>query len=450
MILRAARALHAGLATLGALACAACSGGAGSGATAPPTAKPVATPSPVPATSPQGHVRHIVIVVQENRSFDNLFHACPGADSASAGLEPDGTPVALEPSSLAAHYDLGHEHQSALADVDDGRMDGFALEPVMPWKGSKPPVHGQFVYVPTAQIGPYWAMAKWGVLSDRFFSELDASFVAHQYLIAGQAAHAIDVPSGYPWGCDARPNVKVPIVGPEGTVLRHIPPCFDYATLGDELDAHVRTWRYYAPTYGQQAYTWSAYDAIRDVRTTPLWDEHVVAPETRFLSDIAAGKLADVTWVVPSAPNSDHLGTGSTTGPAWVSSVVDAVGQSSYWNDCVILVLWDDWGGLYDHVAPPAGDEFGPGFRVPLIVLSPYAVHGVAHTTYTFGSVMRLVEDTFGLPRLTAVDASAAAFGSDVFDFTERRRAFPHPFGEAGDRERMLSTPPSLDPPDDE
>jgi phospholipase C len=158
-----------------------------------------------------------------------------------------------------------------------------------------------------------------------------------------------------------------------------------------------------------------------------------------------------VTWVIPQGPHSDHPGNSSAQGPAWVSTVVNAVGASPFWQHSVILVLWDDWGGLYDHVPPPPGDQFGPGIRVPLIVLSPFSLRGsVAHSTYTFGSVMRLIEDTFGLQRLTRVDLSAASLGLDVFDFNQPPRAFGGPFGRAGDRNMILSQPPSLEVPDEE
>jgi phospholipase C len=415
------------------------------------TPTPTATATPGSSTDPQGRIHHIVIVVQENRSFDNLFYGYPGADTATSGAGPSGSRIALTPQSLAAHFDLGHEHQSAQVDVDGGRMDGFWQEPVLPWKHSTPPKHAQYTYVPREEVGPYWAMAKWGVLGDRFFSELDASYVAHQFLIAGQAGNAVNVPDEYPWGCDARSSDSVGIVNGSGTVIKRVFPCFDYKTLGDELDERGVTWRYYAPKYGQGGYTWSAYDAIKHIRETKLWDEHVHAPSANFLTDLASGDIAAVTWVIPAAPDSDHLGDGSLTGPAWVSTVVNAVGRSALWNDTAIVVIWDDWGGLYDHVAPPAGDQFGPGVRVPLLVLSPFALHGsIAHATYTFGSVMRLVEDTFGLAQLTNVDASAASFGADVFDFNTSPRAFPPPFGAPGDRQRIMSEPPSDQPPDNE
>jgi phospholipase C len=396
-------------------------------------------------------VRHIVIVVQENRSFDNLFHAYPGADWASSGPLAGGGTVALQPISLAGNYDLGHLHQNALQDVDGGKMDGFSREPIYAGALATPPPYAMFSYVVQSDVQRYWAMSRAGVLADRFFGVLDASFVAHQFLIAGQADHAIDGPGGRPWGCDAGPGLLVTIVNDAGRPVGSVPPCFDYPTLGDELNAKQVPWNYYAPASNQLAYIWSAYDAIRDIRMTDQWGLRVKSPETSFLTDVAAGNLAPVTWIVPSLGNSDHPGSGSTSGPQWVASIVDAVGASAFWKDAVVLVLWDDWGGFYDHVAPPAGDQFGPGIRVPLIVVSPFALRGkVAHATYSFGTVLRLVEDTFGLPRLTDVDRTAASFNSDVFSFRQPPRAYPGPFGTSAERARILAEPPSHKPVDTE
>jgi phospholipase C len=422
--------------------------GGGGGASFGPGGSP---PSAVPTQTPGGRIGHVVIVVQENRSFDNLFHGYPGADTVNAGRTHTRT-VALRPEALGAEYDLGHEHYAAQSDVDAGKMDGFGSNPVMPRKGGPPPPSDpEYVYVPERQVAPYWEMAHRSVLADRFFGELDGSYVSHQFLIAGQAGDAINVPLEIPWGCDSKSNNRIPIVNAQGEKTKLVYPCFEYSTLGDELDDRGIAWRYYAPAIGASGYIWSAYDAIGHIRLTSLWSQHVSSPETQFLADVASGTLDPVTWVVPSGLNSDHQGSGSTTGPAWVSSVVDAVGSSRFWDDSVIVVLWDDWGGLYDHVAPPAGDQFGPGIRVPLLVLSPYARRGaVAHTTYTFGSVMRLVEDAFGLPRLTSVDAGAASFGSDVFDFDQAPRPYPGPFSSASERARILAQPATSIAPDDD
>ena len=127
----------------------------------------------------------------------------------------------------------------------------------------------------------------------------------------------------------------------------------------------------------------------------------------------------------PNDANSDHAGFGKQdTGPAWVAQDRQRRRHSKYWNSTAIIVVWEDWGGWYDHVPPPQLDYAGLGFRVPMIVVSPYAKSGyVSHTQYEFGSIIRFVEDTFGLGRLGTTDTRATSIG-DVFDFTQQARKF--------------------------
>jgi phospholipase C len=200
------------------------------------------------------------------------------------------------------------------------------------------------------------------------------------------------------------------------------------------LDAHRISWRYYAPPGDQLGAVWSAFDAIKAIRYGPDWHSSVVTPETAVLGDIRRGRLAQVSWVVPSAPNSDHAypesSDGRSTllatnkGPQWVGSIVNALGASRYWDDTAIFVLWDDWGGWYDHVVPPHVDAVGLGFRVPLIVISPYARTGyVSHVQHEFGSILRFTEESFGLGSLGTSDARADDL-ADCFDFGSAPRSF--------------------------
>ncbi|HWT06813.1 MAG TPA: alkaline phosphatase family protein, partial [Xanthomonadales bacterium] len=138
------------------------------------------------------------------------------------------------------------------------------------------------------------------------------------------------------------------------------------------------------------------------------WANNEIAPETSILNDVANGTLRSVSFVTPDALNSDHARFPSATGPMWVSSIVSAIGNSKYWKDTAIFVTWDDWGGWYDHVVPPKIDQNGPGFRVPLIAISPYAKHGyVSHVQFETSSITRYIEDVFGLPTLGQRDATA-------------------------------------------
>jgi phospholipase C len=150
----------------------------------------------------------------------------------------------------------------------------------------------------------------------------------------------------------------------------------------------------------------------------------------QIFTDIAHHRLAAVSWVIPDAINSDHPGNGSDTGPAWVGTVVNAIGKSSYWNSTAILVVWDDWGGFYDSVPPPFLDRKGGlGFRVPMLVVSPYARQSgsgpgyISHTQYEFGSILKFIEDVWGLGQLGTTDKRATSI-SDCFDFTQLPRKF--------------------------
>ena len=161
------------------------------------------------------------------------------------------------------------------------------------------------------------------------------------------------------------------------------------------------------------------------------------SPDTAIFKDITNNELAQVSWVMPSGKNSDHPGPQSgNLGPDWVASIVNAIGESPYWSNTAIVVMWDDWGGWYDHVHPPQYPDpqtkarEGLGFRVPLIVISPYARAGyVSHQEHEIASTLRLIEETFGLPYLgagssqTYADRRADGF-DDMFDFTQQ----PIPF----------------------
>jgi phospholipase C len=142
------------------------------------------------------------------------------------------------------------------------------------------------------------------------------------------------------------------------------------------------------------------------------------------LTDIAHGELAQVTWIVPDLENSDHPGSGTVDGPDWVASIVNAIGQSQFWNSTAIFVTWDDWGGWYDHVLPPRIDEMGFGFRVPLLVVSPWAKHGyVSHEVHEASGFIRFIEYDFNLGSLGQRDENADYF-ADCFDLTQPSEPF--------------------------
>jgi phospholipase C len=423
-------------------------------------------------------IQHVVIIVQENRSFDNLFHDYPGADSARTGLIHTGRRIALVPISLKAEFDLSHGFSDFVRDYDNGKMDGFDLEHFGSPRNRQAAVirtqYPQYAFVPPDEVGPYLELAHEYVLADRMFqSNLDQSFAAHLYLVAGQAGGTINVPSGRPWGCDAFRGTVVPTLTRDRHRGPSIFPCFSFRTLADELDERKLSWKYYAPAvdsrvkwvtylharkyrrpgvalkapeFGQ---LWSSYDAIAQVRYGLDWSRNVVSPETSVLQDVAKGELPAVTWVIPDLKNSDHSTSLSATGPDWVASVVNAIGQSAYWNSTAIFLTWDDSGGWYDHVPPPQLDYDGLGDRVPLLVISPYAKRGyVSHTTYEFGSILKFAEQVFGLPTLSASDSRATS-PLDAFDFSQAPRAFK-PIRANRTAAYFGRQPHSFAPPDDD
>ncbi|MGA3080357.1 MAG: alkaline phosphatase family protein [Terracidiphilus sp.] len=354
-------------------------------------------------------IEHVVVIMQENRSFDNFFYGFPGADSAQSGMS-GSTETPLSPVSLSNSTDLGHSHIDFWLDWDNGKMDGFA--------------HGgttyAYSYIPSGQIQPYRTLAAAYTLGDRMFqSNSGPSYPAHQYMIAGESGLADNDPTGYVWGCDAPAGTTVGLVGPNGTSLPGIFPCFDYQTMADLLDAQGIYWRYYAPADLPSGSAFSAYEAISHIFYGEDWTKDVISPQTQVLTDIANGELAQVTWIVPDLAHSDHPASGSSEGPEWVASIVNAIGSSPFWNTMAIFISWDDWGGWYDHVVPPIIDNMGPGFRVPVIVVSPYAKHGyVSHTVHETAGFLTFIENNFGLSSLGTRDTNADDF-SDCFDFTQ-------------------------------
>jgi phospholipase C len=427
--------------TLQALAVTALAVTAACGANAPHDAE-VPTVVRASAVSPGTYIKHVVIVVQENRTFDNLFYGFPGADSAAYGYTHTGRKVPLRAIGFkeivgGVYPDPYHVWRTAIAGWDGGKMDGFDLNifgvtglPV----GTYP-----YSHVKRSEVEPYWRMAQQYVLADHMFPPiLSASYTGHLSLIAGTAnidpKHSeVDVPSRVPWGCTAPAGAVTSLVDSHRVVQQGAGPfpCLtQFRTMADTLDAAGVSWKYYAPPEGQGGELWTIFNAIKNVRYGKDWAKVVSPPQLSF-DDAANGRLPGVSWIIPDSQNSDHPAAGSDTGPSWVASVVNAIGESPEWNSTAIVVVWDDWGGWYDHVPPPQLDFRGLGIRVPCIIISPYARKGyVSHTQYEFGSILKFVEQTFGLPTL-----GSAGFGSgytdaransliDSFDFTQKPRRF--------------------------
>lgn len=421
-------------------------------------------------------IKHIVIIIQENRSFENLFAGYPGADAPMTGTNSIGKQVALHPISMLDSRDVSHIYATGFRDVDGGKMDGFNLNPTSnlvlvstnPFtiKNEAAGKAGDYSYafVGRAEARPYWAMARRYTLSDRMFpTNLSASWTAHIAFVTSNLRLSPglglrDFPivpgrgfsSGAPWNCDASPQTKTATVeylsavkyrkGPPGP-----PPCFSpsqYTSMADTLDKAKVSWRYYAPEIGTTGVgptggLWSAFGSIKRVRYGPDW-KNVINPPGQIIKDVRAGTLAQVTWVVPDWYDSDHAGYPTllklagakvSMGPAWVASIVNTIGMSRFWKDTAIIVTWDEWGGFYDNVSPPRTGPAGQGVRVPAIAISPYARPGfVSHTTYEFGSVLKFVEQTFNVPPLGPASAGYTDSNTnsivDSFDFKQKPLAF--------------------------
>lgn len=445
--------------------------------------------SPLPQAPPRlgsaaGKITHIIFVVQENRTFDNIFggpNPYPGADAVSSGRTSNGGSIPLAQIELECTYhvivtdcprqDPNNFHAQFLQACDAPaaagppfsvglqpapcRMDGFdKLDPPSQFDTNLP-----YSYVDYSETKPYWDIAKAYALGDRFFmSHNSESYIAHQYIFSGQSSNVVDEPLYpnptpdplnvfiTPWGCDSPAGTTTytlnPSTGSESLAANGPFPCFGYKSLPDLVNAAHLSWRLYAYSLCQNI---NALDVNMTIRyDNTLWPsgvsnscpnstavntEHFRMPEDTFLTDIAgsSGMLANVTWVLPGPVTSDHPGVPlGYCGPWWVASIVDAVGKSKFWDSTAIFVFWDDWGGFYDHVSPyVVRDQAGPGFRVPLLVISPYAKRNyVSHSPAEFGTLLKFAETTFNLGSLGTTDASPYVNSmDDFFDWND-----PQPF----------------------
>jgi phospholipase C len=424
----------------------------------------------VPGLSPASgststYIQHIVIMVQENRSFNDLFATFPGADGATEGLmkTPSGDQYIQLTDAPLDSLNLGHQHLAFEHEYDHGKLDGFNNIAMAYHRGQRGPAGTYpYRYVDPYDIPEYWSIANQYVLGDHMFSTQSSdSFTAHQDLIAGgtpvgdKGDNVIDFPVPSSWGCDVSPpGTTTSLITPTGKYLKGKGPfpCFQYSTIRDLLDAKYLSWLYF--TNESKVGVWNPFEAIQAVRDGPEWATNIVQPQSRIFDAISHGKLPAVSWVIPDALDSDHPGNHSDSGPSWVASVVNAVGESSYWPNTVVIVVWDDWGGEYDNVPPPQLDGQGLGFRVPMLLVSAYAKETsasqlgyVSHTQYEFGSILKLIESNWNLGTLGRTDQRANSL-LDCFDFTQPPRIFT-PISTKYSRSYFLKRPPSGLPVDD-
>ena len=432
-------------------------------------------------------IQHIVVIFQENRTPDNLFqdpvlyNPPRSADIAQSGVNSSGQNIMLEPIDLGTagsnpqNYDLSHAHSAFVDMYDGGKMDGADLIPCSPAANCPPNAHPnpQFKYVIPSDVQPYFAMAEQYTFGDRMFQTNEGpSFPAHQFIISGTSAPTAssemfaseNMNGAGNAGCIAAATTTVELISPLGVENSSQYPCFEHATLTDLLDTAGVSWRYYAPSAGS---IWTAPDAIDHIClpetvngtltcTGPDWTKNVIIPQSQVLEDIVNGQLQQVSWVIPDGAQSDHAESNNGSGPSWVASIVNAIGNSPYWANTAIIITWDDWGGWYDHVAPKVvndgiswGSGYVYGFRVPLIVVSPYAKAAyTSHATHDFGSILKFIETTYGLPSLGYADAPADDL-SDCFNLSQTPITFqtiPAPLDGA---HFINDKSPPIDPDDD-
>lgn len=356
-------------------------------------------------------IKHVIIIVRENHSFDNLFGRMPRVDgTTTAHVNSKTVPLNDTPDPMKS--DLGHGGPSALNAVDGGKMDKFYAM-INATQNGVDVADSQYTQ---QQIPDYWAYAQKYALADHFFSTiLASSFPNHLAMIAGTANNTYDNPVMDPkafrsWGCDAAPSTKVAaVVNGKNTFVK---PCFNNQTIADEANSGGVSWRYYAPPPGTFGYIWSTFDEIKHIRYSGQWAKNVPNSD-QFQSDLKKGRLAGITWLTTDLATSDHPPASICAGENWTVQQIDAIMKSKFWKSTAIVLTWDDFGGFYDHVAPPVESTYLLGPRVPTIVISPYAKTSfVDHTQYDFRSILRFLEDNFSLPQTMSYDRSVSSIAN--------------------------------------
>jgi phospholipase C len=450
--------------------------------------------------------QHVVVIIQENRTPDNLFQGlcspssrCSTTPNAhqyniqtSNWLDKHSPTGVTQPAPvpLANSYVPAHSHMAFVKMCDAYpttgacRMDGaddISCSGVCP---AKPQF--KFVDNSTGILNPYLALAtQYGWANYMFQTNQGPSFPAHQFLFGGtsapsalddaQAIFAYENPfssqSGLASvaGCTAPSDSTVPLITPSGQTIG-IYPCFEHNTMADL----GFTWKYYAPPKGLTGLTasyWTAPNAIQHICqssgaggicTGTAWSKNVDLNPVDVLKDIANCQLRSVSWVVPTGANSDH-GPNEGGGPSWVASIVNAIGSSNacdnntgYWNNTAIFITWDDWGGWYDHEPPtimygPHGD-YQYGFRVPLLVVSPYTPSGyINNARQDFGRILRFIEHNFGIREgaLNFADARARSDLTLFFNLNTAPRAFQKIAAPKDAAFFLEDRRPATDPDDD-
>jgi phospholipase C len=350
-------------------------------------------------------IQHTVFIICENHTFDNYFGTFPGADGVTSGMTSTGQSVPL--SAMPDSYPdtpLCNTWDCALLAMDNGKMDKFDL------------ISGSWTAYTQAseqEIPNYWAYAHQFALADRYFTSVHGpSLPNHLFSFAAQSGGVID-DGGNPGpglACDGNSYGTVTVIDANGNRTQQA-PCLDFPTLPDSLTKANISWKYYADGGGYLF-------VISHLYKSPSFSNDWAPPE-QFVTDAQSGHLPAVSWLLPPEEESEHPPYSMCQGENWTVSVLNALMQSPDWNSTAVFITWDDFGGFYDHVAPPQIDQFGLGPRVPLLIVSPYAKSGyVSHTVSDHTSFLKFVETRYHLQPLTARDAQASAM-LDSFDFNQ-------------------------------
>jgi phospholipase C len=370
-------------------------------------------------------IQHIIVVVKENHTFDNYFGSFPGAEGTQTAQTSKGPlPVGRPPVQLTR--DLCHEHTCALTDWNHGGMDHWDLGDSNNTSGDQL----NFTQYIEDDIPNYWQYARHFGLADHFFANvLGPSFPGHMFVLAAQTGWAIDNPASnsitplITWGCDDPSGSTQNILAGGGCTVSAVPPCFDFPTVVDNLPPAV-TWKFYGstlpPLVGE---VWSMFDGVKHIRESDAWKNNVVDASS-FDADVDSGNLASIVFLVDQDLASEHPPFNICTGENWTVGHLNHVMASPLWASTAILMTWDDFGGWYDHVPPPVQygcddtQPYGLGFRLPLIVVSPYARPGAIYSRVAqHASIPKFIEKVFGLPSLAEQDP-AAQDGPDTDDLT--------------------------------
>src|SRR5579862_208268 len=250
-------------------ACGAQPGAPGANGSAPivPSSAGRATAHEPAVSGRQGKIQHVVFIIQENRSFNYLFRNYPNAVTADYGYDETGKKIHLHPQTMSTSWDIDHSLTAFLAVYDNGKIDGWNAQNAC--CGANIPKNFAYAYAPADEVRPYWNLAGQYVLADNMFqSNIDGSFVSHQYAIGAYANHTVDFTSGL-WGCPGGPADQIPTITQQRTYGPNVVPCFDNMTIGDEADAAGVTWRFYAGTPDGDGGIWSSYQAINHIYNGP-------------------------------------------------------------------------------------------------------------------------------------------------------------------------------------